>query len=86
MLLNAFSAVIPVDYLVLISFMAIVSPLQILMIGISYKDVGYDYLHRIYGEYKRNNGNNGLFNRYNILYMLGNAIFDFTMLWIITWQ
>jgi hypothetical protein len=65
--------------------LVVISPLQIFLIGISYKDVGFDHLHRVYGEYKRN-FKEGLFNRQNISYMAANAIFDWFIFYLITWQ
>ena len=54
MSLSGFSSVLPVNEMVYISYLAVITPLQIFLIGISYKDVGFDHVHRVYGEYKRN--------------------------------
>jgi magnesium-transporting ATPase (P-type) len=51
MSINGFTASLPVKNLMLIMFIVLVSPLQIVLFGISHRDVGYDYLYRIYGEY-----------------------------------
>jgi hypothetical protein len=73
--INGFSASLPVKRMMIIIFFVIVSPIQILFYGFSFRDVGYKYLYRIYGEYKRN-FLVSLFNRYDILKMLMLAILD----------
>ena len=32
------------------------------LVGIGYKEIGYDYLHRIFGEYESNYATKGVFN------------------------
>ena len=69
MIMQDYSASIPVKSLMLIMFIVLVSPIQIIVQGFSFRDVGFEYLHRIYGEYQRNFMVH-LFTRYDILRML----------------
>ncbi len=78
---NGLSASMPIKRMMIFMFFVIVSPIQILIYGISYRDVGFRYLYRIYGEYKRNFLIN-LFNRYDILNMLLLVIVDTLVLYL----
>ena len=75
MSLNCFSGSLPVKNLMLIMFILLNSPFQIILFGISQKDVGYEYLYRIYGEYQKNFLIQR-FTRYEIISQLFNAILD----------
>lgn len=83
--ISGLSASMPIKRMMIIMFFVIVSPIQILIYGISYRDVGFRYLYRIYGEYKRNFLVN-LFNRYDILKMLLLVIVDTLVFYLMTIQ
>ena len=54
MLKSGFSGAIPYTDVYYYVFMIFLAPIQILVYSIFYKDIGYDYLYRIYGHYKYN--------------------------------
>jgi len=51
---NGFVSVIPFKALGLTSFVALLSPIQIIAHASTYLDIGYHCYHRVFGEYKRN--------------------------------
>jgi hypothetical protein len=83
MTIHGYSASLPFKRMMIIMFYVIVSPVQIFMYGFTYKDVGYNYLYRIYGEYKRNFIVN-LFSRYDIIRMATYAILDTFVFYLIS--
>lgn len=85
MCLHGFSASLPIKRLMLILFIVVVSPTQIVLHGLSFKNVGFDYVHRIYGEYKRNALMN-MFTRYNLIEMFLNAILDAIVFYLFSSQ
>ena len=85
MCIHGFSASSPFKRLMIILFIVLVSPLQIVMHGFSYRDVGYQYIYRIYGEYKRNFMVN-LFNRYDLLETLVLAGIDSIVYYLISFN
>lgn len=54
MIQSGFSGAIPYTDMYFIVFMIFLAPLEILVYATFYKDIGYDYLYRIYGHYKYN--------------------------------
>jgi energy-coupling factor transporter transmembrane protein EcfT len=83
MIIHGFTASLPVKRMMVIMFFVIVSPIQIFMYGFTFKDVGYNYLYRIYGEYKRNFTVN-LFSRYDILRVLIYSILDTVVFYLMS--
>jgi hypothetical protein len=77
-LLSGISSSNPVNNIIFLSFLFFISPLQILIYGIGYRDVGFDYLHRIKGEYKRN-FTIYIYDRFDVIYTIASAIFDTTL-------
>ena len=59
-------------------FMVLVSPVQLILFGFSYRDAGFNNLYRIYGEYQRNFMTN-LYNRNDLAIIFANAIIDSTI-------
>jgi hypothetical protein len=84
MMVNGFSAVFPVKEIVYISFLLIISPVQIFIFAIGYREVGFEYINRIYGEYKRN-FTISIFDRYDFLYNLFAAGFDAALFLLLIW-
>lgn len=54
MVRSGFSGAIPFTDAYYFVFMIVISPIQILVYAIFYKDFGYDQFYRIYGHYKYN--------------------------------
>ena len=68
--------------------MTILSPAMFFLVGISHKEFGYDYLHRIYGEYKSNYTVKGNQRKLNNFLFLVWALIDlslFLSLYLISW-
>lgn len=51
---SGFTGSLPYTYYFYFAFMLFLSPVEILIYAIFYKDYGYDYLYRIFGHYKYN--------------------------------
>jgi magnesium-transporting ATPase (P-type) len=83
MCIHGFSASMPFKRMMFFMFFLIVHPIQLLMYGITYRNVGYKYLYRIYGEYQRNFLVN-LFHRYDVCLMLFYAILDGLVFFLIS--
>lgn len=81
---HGFSASLPIKRLMFMIFMWIVSKLQIFLYAIQYKDVGYDYLYRIVGEYKRNFSIR-IFDLTDYLASMFKAIIDYILFMLIFW-
>jgi hypothetical protein len=81
---HCFSASMPAKNLMMIMFMVLISPLQLILFGFSHRNVGFQYLYRIYGEYKRNFMCN-LFNRLDLLIVIINAASDATIYHLINY-
>jgi magnesium-transporting ATPase (P-type) len=75
MCVHGFSASLPFKGLMITIFIVLVSPIQIFLHGFSYRDVGYKYIYRIYGEYKRNFMTD-LFSRYDLAEVISTSLFD----------
>lgn len=75
LLQNGFSAVNPVKEWSMVLFLIVVSPLQIYLASISYKEIGADYFHRIFGEYQKNLLTNFI-PKYNIYELFISSILD----------
>lgn len=54
MIQSGFSGSIPYTDIYFSTFMIFLAPCEILVYATFYKDIGYDYLYRIYGHYKYN--------------------------------
>ena len=54
-------------------FMTIITPAMFLVIAVTHKDYGYDFVNRIMGEYKLNFFHKNVFNDFQFI---GVAIFD----------
>ena len=54
MIQSGFSGAIPYTEIYYYVFMIFLAPFEILVYSVFYKDMGYDYLYRIYGHYKYN--------------------------------
>lgn len=54
MIQTAFSGSLPFTDFYYYTFMLVIAPFEILIYSMFYKDVGYEYLYRIYGHYKYN--------------------------------
>jgi magnesium-transporting ATPase (P-type) len=85
MCIHAFSASLPFKRLMIILFIVLVSPLQIFFHGFSYRDVGFQYIYRVYGEYKRNMMVN-LFNRYDLVEAFSTAGLDTVVYFLISFN
>lgn len=85
MVVHGFTASLPVKNLMLIMFCIMISSVQIVLFGISYRDVAFDYLHRIYGEYHRNFVTH-LFDRYDLIKVALLAIFDTVIFHLVTFE
>ena len=62
LVLNDFSGGSPFSEFFCFVYTIILSPTMFFLVGISYKEIGYDYLHRIFGEYESNYATKGVFN------------------------
>jgi hypothetical protein len=62
----------------------IISPVQILIFAIGYREVGFENINRIYGEYKRN-FTISIFDRYDFLYNLFAAGLDAALFLLLIW-
>jgi magnesium-transporting ATPase (P-type) len=85
MCIHSFSASLPFKRLMIILFIVLVSPLQIFFHGFSYRDVGFQYIYRVYGEYKRNVMVN-LFNRYDLVEAFSTAGLDTVVYFLISFN
>ena len=74
-LMCSFKGPIPIHSLMLIMFLLLISPIQIIVYGVSYQDTGFEYLHRIFGEYQRNFMKN-LFSQFDIIEVFFMALID----------
>ena len=54
LILQDFSGGSPFNSLFFAVFMTVLSPTMFFLVGISHKEIGYDFLNRIFGEYESN--------------------------------
>lgn len=67
------------------SFMAIITPAMFLIIAVTHKDYGYDFLHRIMGEYKLNFFYRSVFKDFQFIWLAFFDAIQFSVLYFICW-
>ena len=81
MIQSGFSGQLPFTNFYYYMFMLVIAPLSILVFSMLYKDVGYEYLYRIYGHYKYNFSFSLVETEFVIIDMV-NALFDWAFIYL----